>query len=183
MRKIIFVVLAVLLLSFAAVFAQETATEEKTLTFSTIGDIISWTSTPEEIYNLLNEFNVEVSVEQDEKYGKTISATGESEDEKFVYVFYFDDDTEALWEVECAAVLYNGELLVPAFQSLYEEYGFADAEPYENEALAAYAEDYDESYIVAGDSTIALLAGKAETEEAYGQIALMLIDKNYFETN
>ena len=112
MKKIIFVVIAVLLLSFAAVSAQKTTTEEKTLTFSTIGDMISWTTTPEEIYNLLSEYNVEVSVEQDEKYGKTISASGESEDEKFMYVFYFDNDTEALWEVECAAMLYDGTLIV-----------------------------------------------------------------------
>ena len=183
MKKIIFVVIAVLLLSFAAVSAQETTTEEKTLTFSTIGDMISWTTTPEEIYNLLSEYNVEVSVEQDEKYGKTISASGESEDEKFMYVFYFDNDTEALWEVECAAMLYDGTLIVPVFQSLYEEYGFAEAEPYENESLSAYGESYDESYIVAGDSTIALLAGKAETEETYGQVALVLIDRNYYETH
>lgn len=182
MKKIIFVVLAVMLVCFSAVSAQETAVEEKSLTFDTVGDMISWETTAEEIYNMLNEYDVEISVEQDEKYGKTITASQETEDESFAYVFYFDDETEALWEVECYSVLYNSEILVPAFQALYESYGFEDAEPYENENLAAYAESFDETYTVAGDSTIALLAGKAETEDEYGQLALVLINREYFES-
>ena len=182
MKKILLVVLAVLMLTFAAVSAQETAVEEETLNFSSIGDMISWTTSAEEIYNLLSEYeNLEITVEDSEEYGKNIQASAESEDEKFTYVFYFDDETEMLWEVECAAVLMDGEKIVPAFQALYAEYGFEDAEPYQNDSLDAYVADFDESYIVAGDSTIAVLAGSAETEEAYGSIALVLINREYFE--
>jgi len=181
MKKIMLIVLAILLLSFSIASAQETDVEEKTLNFDTIGELISWETTAEEIYELLSEYDVEVEVEQDDEYGKTISASKETEDEIFMYVFYFDDETEALWEVECVTAVYDGELLVPAFQGLYESYGFAESEPYENEKLAEYAADFDESYIVAGDSTIALLGAKAETEEAYGQIALVLINREYFE--
>jgi hypothetical protein len=182
MKKVLFVLFAVLMLTFAAVSAQETAEKEVTLNFSTVGDLISWSTSAEEIYNMLNEYeNVVVELEQDEKYGKTISATAETEDEVFSYVFYFDNETEKLWEVECAAAFYNGEQLVPAFQGLYAEYGFENATPYENDTLKKYAADFDESYIVAGDSTIALLAGKAETEESYGLLSLLLIDRNYFE--
>ena len=128
MKKIMLIVLAILLLSFSIASAQETDVEEKTLNFDTIGELISWETTAEEIYELLSEYDVEVEVEQDDEYGKTISASKETEDEIFMYVFYFDDETEALWEVECVTAVYDGELLVPAFQGLYESYGFAESE-------------------------------------------------------
>ena len=183
MKKIMLVVLAVLMLSFVAVSAQETEVEEKSLNFSTIGEMISWTTSAEEIYNMLGEYeNLEITVEDNEEYGKLIEADSKSEDEVFTYVFYFDQDTEMLWEVECVAVLTDGEQIVPAFQSLYAEYGFESAEPYQHDSLDNYVKDYDESYIVAGDSTIAVLAGKAETEETYGSIALVLINREYFES-
>ena len=182
MKKILFVVMAAMLFVFSVASAQETAVEEQTLNFDSIGEMISWETTPQEIYDLLNEYDITVDVEQDSEYGKTISASKETEDEYFAYVFYFDDETEKLWEVECVSALYNGEMVIPVFQSLYESYGFEDAEPYENETLAKYTSDFDESYIVAGDGTIALLAGSAETEESYGRIALVLINREYFES-
>lgn len=181
MKKIILFVFVVILAVFGSVFAQETEVEEKILNFETIGEMVTWETTAEEIYELLNEFDIEVDVEQDDEYGKTISASKETEGEHFIYVFYFDEVTELLWEVECVTALYDSEQIIPAFQSIYESYGFEDAEPYENETLAEYAADFDESYCVAGDGTIALLAGKAETEESYGQIALVLINRSYFE--
>ena len=181
MKKIIFVVLAVFLLSFGVISAQETETEAASLTFATIGDMISWTTTPQEIYDLLKEYDIEVTAEQDDKYGKTITAEKESEDEYFMYVFYFDDKTESLWEVECVSALYDGDLVLPAFEQLYNEYGFENAEPYENEILAKYAEDFDASFTAAGDSTIALIAASDETEESYGKVALVLINREYFE--
>lgn len=182
MKKIIFLVLAVMLCSFVGAFAQETEVEEQTLDFDTVGEMISWSTNAEDIYNMLSEYsNVDISVEQDEQYGKTISATSESEDEAFAYVFYFDNDTEELWEVECVAYIYDNDLIVPAFQYLYESYGFESAEPYENEILAKYAADFDESYCVAGDGTIALLAASGETEDTYAKLALVLINREYFE--
>ncbi|MBQ6521056.1 MAG: hypothetical protein IJI14_20300 [Anaerolineaceae bacterium] len=183
MKKMIIVVLAILMLTFAGVSAQETDVAEQILNFDTVGEMVAWTTTAEEIYNILSEYeNLEINVEDNEEYGKLIEAQSESEEEAFSYVFYFDNDTELLWEVECVAVLYDGEKIVPAFQALYESYGFEDAEPYQNDALDAYVADYDESYIVAGDGTIAALAGKAETEESYGSIALVLINREYFES-
>ena len=44
-----------------------------------------------------------------------------------------------------------------------------------------YVADYDESYVAAGTGTIAILAGSAETADTYGKIALVLIDRAYFE--
>lgn len=182
MKKIIFLVLAVMLCSFVGAFAQETAIEKQMLDFDTVGEMIAWTTTAEEIYTMLSEYeNVDVSVEQDEQYGKTITASSESEDEAFAYVFYFDDETEALWEVECFAYIYDNEMIVPAFQYLYESYGFDSAEPYENEVLKEYAADFDESYCVAGDGTIALLGASGETEDTYAKLALVLINREYFE--
>ena len=182
MKKLIIVVLSVLMLTFTAAFAQETEVAEQTLNFSTIGDLIAWSTSAEEIYSMLSQYeNLEVTVEETEEYGKTIEAYSESEEEVFDYVFYFDNDTELLWEVECAAVLYDGEQVYPAFVSLYESYGFEDSVPYESEVLDEYVKDFDESYIVAGDATIAVLAGKAETEESYGRLALVLINREYFE--
>ena len=71
MKKIMLVVLAVLMLSFVAVSAQETEVEEKSLNFSTIGEMISWTTSAEEIYNMLGEYeNLEITVEDNEEYGK-----------------------------------------------------------------------------------------------------------------
>lgn len=182
MKKVLFVVFAVLMLTFAAASAQETAEAEQTLNFSTLGDMFSWDTPAEDVYNTLKEYeNFELEVEEDEKYGKTITATAQNDEETFIYVFYFDNDTEKLWEIEAVAVLYDGEQVIPAFQALYEAYGLEKANAYENENLQAYAADFDSAYIAAGDYTIALLAGSEETDESYGKIALVLIDRNYFE--
>lgn len=181
MKKTLFTVLIVFLCVFAAVSAQET-TEIESFNFSTVGDLISWDMSGQDVYDLLDQYDIEVEVENTDEYGKTITAGKETETDKFVYVFYFDNDTEKLYEVECVTIVYDGELVVPVFQSLYEEYGFDKAEPYANESLEEYAADFDESYIVAGDYTVALLAGSAETEETYGQIALVLCNREYLES-
>lgn len=183
MKKTILILIAVLLCAFSVVSAQETVTETDTdeLNFNSVGDKFSWGMSGEEVAELLTNYDVEITVEDSEQYGKNITAEGESEDEYFVYVFYFDQETEKLFEVECSAAVYNSELLVPAFQTLYQEYGFADAEPYKNEKTDKYTEDFDESYVAAGSGTIAILAAAAETEESYGRISLVLIDREYFE--
>ncbi len=184
MKKIMLVVLAVLMLTFAAASAQEIAAGEQTLNFVTIGDMFSWDTSAEDIYNQLNAYeNFEIEVSTDEKYGNIITAISQTDEEYFVYVFYFDENTEKLWEIECVAVLFDGNQVIPAFQALYEAYRLDQADPYENNtALNNYAADYDSAYIAAGDYTIALLAGSEETELSYGKIALLLIDREYFES-
>ena len=106
--------------------------------------MFSWDTPAEDVYKTLQEYeNFELEVEEDEKYGKTITETAKNDEETFIYVFYFDNDTEKLWEIEAVAVLYDGEQVIPAFQALYEAYGLEKADAYENENLQAYAADFD----------------------------------------
>lgn len=184
MKKLMFLVLAILLLTVSVASAQETITADpQVLNFSTIADVISWESTPQEIYDFLSQYDVEISAEEDDEYGKTIDVTAETEDADYYYILYFDHDTEALWEIQMLEVVKNSEDLVPLFQALYEEYSFESCVPYENnESLNEKAAQYDEAYVVTNESTIKFIGANAETEESYGTIELILINKEYFES-
>ena len=181
MKKLLFIVLAVFLCCFAAVSAQETAVAD--LSFSSIGDLIAWSTSADEIYELLSQYDLEIVVEEDEEYGKTIEGIGENDDQYFDYVFYFDDETLLVYEVECVTAVYDGSKLSAYAKELYDAYGFETAEPYENEYISEFMSDFDGYYMVAGDSTIAVLAGMDETEESYGLVALYLFNREYVEEN
>lgn len=179
MRKIFIICSIIFLLTFSAVSAQNIADNEIELSFYTIGDILSWKTSAEEIYNIFSKNEIyEITVEQDPKY---ISAASENEDGRFFYVFSFDNNTEELWKVECFAVFMDGDMVYSAFQNIYESYNFENAEAYENDVLLDYASDFDSAYIATGEDTIAILAGSEETDEYYSKVDLVLINRHYFE--
>ena len=181
MKRLIVFVLAVFLCSFVAVSAQETDVVE--LSFSSIGDLITWSTSADEIYDLLSQFDLEIVVEEDEEYGKTIEGIGETDEQYFDYIFYFDDETLLVTEVECIAVVYDGSKLSSYAKELYDAYGFETGEPYEHEFLSEAMSAFDGYYMIAGDFTIAVLAGMDETEDSYGFVALYLFNREYFEAN
>lgn len=188
MKKMVLVLIAVLLFSCSIVSAQETetVTEMPSLTFHTVGDFFSWGDSGEDVYNFLTNYEdagLEITVEEDETYGKTISGEFTSEEETGIYVFYFDDETEGLWEVECVSVLAEGVDVGEVLTGLIDTYGLTDADAYENDTLQELADSYDAGAVVAGDSTIAVIAGSDETEESYAMVALYFFDRAYFEAN
>ena len=173
--------MAVFLCSFAAVSAQKTAVAD--LSFSSIGDLITWSTSADEIYDLLSQYDLEIVVEEDEEYGKTIEGIGENDDQYFDYVFYIDDETSLVYEVECVSTVYDGSKLSAYAKDLYDAYGFETAEPYAHEYLSNAMSIFDGYYMVAGDSTIAVLAGLDETDDSYGIVALYLFNREYVEEN
>ena len=183
MKKAILIILAVFLCSFMAVSAQETEEEVVSLNFETVGELFPWETDAADVYVFLTNFEMDIEVEEDEIYGKTISASAKNEEQGFIYVFYFDDDTEKLWEIESIAAAYSNDLYEQNVVSLYTHYGFMTGKPYKHDVIEAAMSDFDDHLTIADDTTITVLAAKDETEAAYPQIAIYLFDRKYFEAN
>ncbi|MBR6088546.1 MAG: hypothetical protein IKP86_01340 [Anaerolineaceae bacterium] len=184
MKKLLFVVIAVLMLAFASVSAQETTTELPTLSFHTVGNIFSWGDSAEDVYNFLKNYEeagLVITPEVDETYGKTISAEYESEEEKFTYVFYFDNEEESLHEIECFSILAEGTDAGEVIKGLIDTYGLAEADIYESEITNNIISSFEAGVAVAGDSTIVVIAGDDETAESYASAAIYFFDRTYFE--
>ena len=178
MKKVLFVMFVVLMLSFTAAFAQETVTELPELNFSTVGDIFGWGDQAEDVYNFLSFYEGDLTADE-ENY--SVSLVMEDETTYTSYDFYFDEETEGLWSFDCAASLPEGADLSTAVADLIKEYGMDQAEPYDDEELNEMISVYDAGAVVAGDKTIVAIATADETEDTYAMVRLYFIDREYYE--
>ena len=183
MKKAILIILAVFLCSFMAAAAQETEEDVVSLNFETVGELFPWGADAADVYEFLTNFEMEIEVEEDEIYGKTISASAVNDEQGFIYVFYFDDESEKLWEIECVAAAYSQDLYEQNVVNLYTYYGFQTGEPYKHDVIEASMSDFDDHLTIADDTTITVLAACDETEDSYPQIGIYLFDREYFEAN
>lgn len=177
MKKLFVVMIAVILLTFSAVNAQETETLPE-LNFMTVGDIFTWGDQAEDVYNFLSQYPVEIEADEE---SASISASYESDMEKVTYNFFFDPETEGLYCIQCYTALAEGLDPAAALETLVDTYNLTEVDVYEDENIADIISDYDAGAIVAGDGTIAALAASEETETTYAQIFLMFVDREYWE--
>lgn len=178
MKKSFIIVLAILLLAFSAVCAQETTTETPELNFTTVGDIFNWGDKAEDVYKFLDQYELDLEIDSE---SSAIVASSESDEEYFEYIFYFDEETEELFMIQCQAAIAEGIDPTKGLEDLIQTYGLDKAEPYNDKDLAEFIAEYDAGMVVAGDGTIAALAASDETEETKAVIALLFADRVYWE--
>ncbi len=180
MKKFFVLMLAVLMLTFSAVCAQETVTELPDLTFNTVGAIFSWGNKAEDVYNFLSQYEG-LTIEIDSE-NSMIFASAESEKESFMYSFFFDMDTDELWRLDCDEDIADDIDPVEVVNGLSETYKLQNVEKYEaDEQIAEFVADYDTSAVAADENTIYVLAASPATEEYYASIGLYFIDRKAYE--
>jgi len=180
MKKFFVLMLAVLMLTFSAVCAQETVTELPDLTFNTVGAIFSWGNKAEDVYNFLSQYEG-LTIEIDSE-NSIIFASAESEKESFMYSFFFDMDTDELWSLDCYATIADDIDPVEVLNSLIETYNLQNVERYEaDESITEYVADFEASAAAADENTIYVLAASSATEENDAEIGLYFYDRKYYE--
>ena len=182
MKKTLLFVLAILMLTFVSVSAQETAVKDTALNFKTVGTLFDWGDKSEDVYNFLSQYEgVKIEVDAD---NYIIFASGESEEETFLYSFLFTpDENEGLYSIFCDSFLSDEIDPAEIIEVLIDEYGLKDAEPYEDAEIDELFTEYDAYAVVAGPGTIAGIGGSEATEEEPGAIALYFFDRAYHEAN
>ncbi len=178
MKKFFIILIAVMLLSFSAVFAQETETELPELSFSTVGHIFGWGAKAEDVYAFLSRYGADLEIDEE---NACITMSSDSEEEDFSYDFYFDEETDELYMIQCFTSLSEGIDPVQIVDNLIKSYGLSDAKPYEDKTLQDFIAGFDAGMAVAGDGTIAALAASEETDETYAAVALLFADRVYYE--
>ena len=176
MKKYILFILAAMLFCFASAGAQAPETE---LNLLTIGNLFKWSFDSQDVMDILETYedlSVETKESTDQKY---IAAEGETEDKLFFYYFYFDLDTDQLSEIECVDIYYDDEAAMPAAGEVIAAYDLDSVPAYEDEFTASYIETLDGAMTVAGDKTICILGGKDATDESYGYVSLVFINKAF----
>lgn len=181
MKKTLLFVLALLMLTFMSVSAQETAVTDEALNFRTVGSLFDWGDKAEDVYNFLSQYEG-IDIELDtENY--IVFASGESEDEIFNYSFLFtQDENEGLYAIFCDSSISDDLDPAEILEVLIDDYGLKDADPYEDEDIAELLSEHDAYAIVAGPGTIAGIAGSEATDETYASIALYFVDREYWES-
>lgn len=178
MKKYLIFLLAAVLFCCASVSARADDTE---LNLMTIGNLFKWSYDSDDVMDILESYE-DLSVEpREDSDTKIIAAEGETEDKLYFYYFYFDTDTDMLSEIECVDIYYDDEASMTAAAEVIEAYELDTVPSYENEFTLSYVEDLDGSMTVAGDKTICILGGKDASDEYYGYVSLVFINRAFAE--
>ena len=176
MKKYLLFLLAAMLFCCASACAQAPETE---LNLLTIGNLFKWSYDSQDVMDILEayeDFSIETMSDNDPKI---IAAEGETEDKICFYYFYFDTETDMLSEIECVDIYYDDDASMQAAGEVLEAYELDTAPEYEDEFTLSYVEDLDGAMIVAGDKTICILGGKDPTDDSYGYVSLVFINKAF----
>ena len=178
MKKYLLFLLVLMLICFTFACVQASDTE---LSLTTIGHLFKWSYDNEDVMDILETFDdveLEFVEDADPKY---IIAQGESENKFFYYSFYFDTDTDLLSEIECADIFYDDDASLTAAGEVIEAYDLYSVPDYEDTFTASYVEDLDGAMTVAGDKTICILGGKDPSDDFYGYVSLVFLNRAFTE--
>ncbi len=176
MKKYLLFIIAALFLCCVSVSAQAPETE---LNLLTIGNIFKWSYDSSDILDILDTYE-DLSVEtMDDADPKYIAAEGETEEKAFFYYFYFDSDTGQLTEIECVDIYYDDDAPIQVAGEIMEAYELDTVPAYEDEFTLSYVTTLDGSMVVAGDKTICIFGGKDATDDSYGYVSLVFINKAF----
>lgn len=172
MKRNLFFLLVVLLLCVSSVSAQD-----GDLNLLTVGDLFKWTDTMPDVADRLNGFD-------DWTYGEDNTGSlgiQKMTDEKQSFCnFYFDTESSLLKEIECVDIFFSDEAGLSFADEIITAYDLSEAEPYSDEFTVAYTESLDGSMTVAGDETICILGGKDASDEYYGFVALVFLNRTFY---
>lgn len=182
MKKALFFILAVLLLSFSMSYAQ---TMPK-LAPTTIGNIFYWDQTNLEILVSLANYNLEDSNFSYQGFNNEVSEKGfmaahEEENRRYLYMFYFDYDTDEFKQVETVTIFEEEEDVQPYMEELYRCYGFTETKLFHTNFFDQYVRSYDLDFyeVYASDSTVCLIGSAAGEENS--MIVMTFCNREYFE--
>ncbi len=178
MKKTFFLTFALLLMAFSAVCAQNTGTAIQELDFTTIGDLFTWGERFVDVYNQLSRYDLIIEADDESEY---ISAEPVSEEEMYVYGFYFDEKTTELYMIDCFTVLPEDTAPTDALQILDEAYGLTKMDKYQDEELSSFISEFDSGAVFADEDTIIIVAFDEATEDDYASVNLILTDRKYQE--
>lgn len=176
MKKYLLFIFAVILLCYASASAQAPDTE---LNLMTVGHLFKWSDDSQKILEILSsreDLTVEVHDDDDPKY---ISAEGQTEDKIFFYYFYFDTDTGLFSEIECVDIYYDDDASMTAATEIIDAYDLDTVPEYSDDFTLSYVENLDGAMTVAGDKTICILGGKDASEEFYGYVSLVFVNRAF----
>ena len=176
MKKTFLFLLAALLICCASAYAQAPETE---LNLLTIGDMFKWSYDSQDVLDILETYE-DLSVEtRDDTDPKMVTAEGETEDKLFFYYFYFDTDTGLLSEIECVDIYYDDDASMAAAGEVLDAYELDTVPEYDDEFTLSYVESLDGAMTVAGDKTICILGGKDASDDFYGYVSLVFINRAF----
>lgn len=175
MKRFIIFLLAALLLCAGSVCAQE---EE--LNLLTVGNIFKWTDSKQDVADLLGQFSDwTVSEGSADSDSVTIITEKAAEDKQSYCYYYFDAESELLKEVECVDIFYDDESPFAYADAVIDAYDLTSVDQYEDEFTASYAAELDGSVTVAGDETICILGGNDPTDDYYGFLTLVFLNRAF----
>ena len=176
MKKNFLFLLAALLICCASAWAQAPETE---LNLLTIGHLFKWSYDIQDVMNILDTYEDLTYELREDEDPKIVAAEGETEDKLFYYYFYFDTDTEMLSEIECVDIYYDDDASMAAAGEVLDAYELDSVPEYEDEFTLSYVESLDGAMTVAGDKTICILGGKDASDDFYGYVSLVFINRAF----
>ncbi len=176
MKKYLLILLAALLFCCASAYAQA---PENELNLLTIGNLFKWSYDRQDVMDILETFEGISPEEREDSDPKMITVEGETEDKLYFYYFYFDTDTGLLSEIECVDIYYEDEASMEAAGEVLAAYELDTVPEYEDEFTLSYAANLDGAMTVAGDKTICILGGKDPSDDFYGYVSLVFINRAF----
>lgn len=144
----------------------------------TLGDLVAWEDTEDDVWNLVNQYKdsgLTCESDEDEDLGTGIACTAEIGDEEDDYYFYFtSDDKPTLYLVLASMVLPEGADYMGVLNTLVDSYGVADAAEYTGSFVDTLIEGEDHYVSVAGDTTVFVMTGTEETKDAYATVSMYM---------
>ena len=176
MKKHFLLFLVLMLVLSTAVIAQAADNE---LNLLNVGHLFKWSYNSQDVFDILETYaDLNVQSEEDD-YSKFIAAEGNNEEKAYFYYFYFDSETDQLKEVEFLDIYFDDNAAMAAAAEVINAYDLDSVPAYEDDFTIDYITGFDGSMTVAGDKTICILAGTDPTEESYGYLSLVFLNKEF----
>ena len=175
MKRTLLFLMAALLLCVSAVSAQDTG-----LNLMTVGHLFKWSDTVQDVLGTLAQFE-DYTVNDADYDASTISIPAErSTDDKQTYCyFYFDASSEVLKEVECVDIFFSDEVPFDFAEEVIQSYDLDSVDAYSDDFTLGYTSDLDGSMTVAGEDTICIIGGNDPTDEFYGFLTLVFLNRAF----
>lgn len=174
MKRYLFCLLVVLLLCVSAASAQD---EE--LNLLTVGNLFKWTDTMQDVADRLNGVG-DWTLSKENTGSESLGIQKVTDEKQSFCNFYFDAESSLLKEIECVDIFFSDDAGLSFADEVITAYDLSESEPYSDQFTASYTESLDGSMTVAGDETICILGGKDPSDEYYGFVALVFLNRAFY---
>ena len=180
MKKTILILCVLFVSVFSAVNAQDSENE---LSVLNAAHLFSWSDTLDDVKEILSLFpEVAVGDVEESASRKTLIAVCEDEAGRDKYSFYFDAKSEKLLQLDVLGILYEDQSMEEVLSIVSTYYGMDEAGPYENAELEEIGESFELYQVTAGPKTACMIGVIEPTEEKYGMIGIVFVDREYLES-